>query len=237
MKWSDDELDILRRPITLSEMHALLPHRSEMSLRLRRLRLAEAEGFTVVNPTPDYSSLGKLSGEQRRITEEENKARFILAVSRGKSPTHNEEVARSTYQRWRKAYPEFADWFETFKRERKAERERIRNAARKPRKPRKVKPPKKVHLPMGENLRRSILQCDVYRVAAEAIGNRLQHDARDAAISAMVLDLLEGFITPDECASVASRYRTAANQEIAFKPLSEARESAYSYQVWSESNE
>jgi len=241
MTWTEAELAILRLPITAAEMEDLMPHRSNMSIRLRRRLLAQEEGFTPVNPRPDYAGLGRLAGAKMRAQEAERKARFILAVVAGALPSHNDVVSRSAYQRWRKSDAAFMAWFDRFKSEAKEARQRIRSAAkaaiaaeRNKKRLAVVRATEARAAPMGENHRRSILQCDVFRIASDAIGRRGSPDARDAAISAMVLDLLEGALSAEDAGKHAAKYRTAANSEISFMPLKEVHDSAYSMAQWQE---
>lgn len=246
MIWTPEELAILRRPITAAEMEELMPHRSNLSIRLRRRLLARAEGFTPVNPDPDYAALGRLAGAKLRAQEIEHKAQFILAVARGALPSYTDVVCRGAYQRWRKTDPSFLAWFDSFKAERSAARQRIRAQARaaimaeravaraavRTTKRRAVDRATTARaVPMGESHARSIMRCDVFKVASAAIG-RMYQDARDSAISAMVLDLLDGSLLPEDAARHAAKYRAAARAEISFMPLKDRHEEAYSFSEW-----
>lgn len=241
--WSDAELDVLRLPITAKEMETKLPGRSNMSIRLRRRLLAAEEGFEVVNPTPDFAGLGRASGACRRVTEAERKAEFILAVESGVKPTHV-RASRSAYQRWREKDPAFASWLDALKAQRRDARERVRaevrarraedRALRREREARQVEARRST---LGEGHARALRQNDVYRIASVAIGPSGNPDVRDSAISAMVLDLLEGSLSVDDAKAQAPRYRSAAKREVSFKPVTEWHDIRHSIQAWLERDE
>lgn len=235
MIWEPYELDILRRPATAAEMLVLLPHRTNMSIRLRRRLLAKAEGFEPVNAVPDYTALAARGVASRRDKENRNKSAFILAVSNGAVPTHTGIVSRSAYQQWRNKDPEFQQWFDSFKIEKRASRERIRAAAREAiqrKRTAKKRAETARAAPMGENHGRARMECDVYKVASAAIGRRGGLDICDAAISAMVLDLLEGVIAPEDCKRLAGRYVTGARTELSYKGFDEITDMYVSFESW-----
>lgn len=246
--WSDVELDILRRPITAEQMRELMPDRSNQAIRLKRNKLVATEGFTPVNPAPDYKALARKSVERRRVAEAERKSQFIMAINAGTSFTYNGIVTRSAYQRWREKDPEFLAWFEGFKHQKRAVRQAIRDKVMRQRqversqrdhrrKATRERQAKARATPMGESHRRRLMENDVYRIASQAIGRFGTTETRDAAISAMVLDLLEGIVNPDEATRRASKYRSAARGEISFTRAEDKHDLMASYAAWMDTSD
>ena len=215
--WTSAELDVLRRPITAAEMAPHLPGRSNQAIRIRRLQLSREEGFAPVNPKPNHAALGRASAASRRAKEAESRSRFMLAIEAGTKLTQNAVVHPRTYQKWAEKHPEFCAWLSHFRVDPVASRatKARRSLAR--------------AVPVGELHRSALLQNDLYRVASEAIG-RGYH--ADAAISAMVLDLLEGVIAPEDCKLHARKYRGAASGEISNRGFEPKHDAVVSFRHW-----